>query len=98
MGAVINAIRLLGDEPEQGGLYGLYAGFQGVVNTVAAIAATYLINMSSSVTEGLRFVLVFYAALSIGAAILFFVIVAIILGSAITIYMNFGIMWQQLKS
>lgn len=72
-GAVIKAIRLLGDESEQGRLYGFYAGFQGVVNTVAAIGATYLINMSSSVTEGLRFVLIFYAALCIGAAILFFI-------------------------
>ena len=71
-GAVIKAIRLLGDASEQGRLYGFYAGFQGIINTVAAIGATYLINLFPSVSEGLKYVLIFYAVLCIGAAIVFF--------------------------
>lgn len=71
-GAVIKAIRLLGDESEQGRLYGFYAGFQGIINTLAAIGATYLIKMfPDSVTTGLKYVLIFYAALCIGAAVIF---------------------------
>lgn len=71
-GAVIKAIRLLGDESEQGRLYGFYAGFQGIINTLAAIGATYLINMfPDSVTTGLKYVLIFYAVLCIGAAVIF---------------------------
>lgn len=71
-GAVIKAIRLLGDESEQGRLYGFYAGFQGVINTVAAVGATYLINLFPSVSDGLKYVLIFYAVLCIGAAVVFF--------------------------
>lgn len=70
-GAVIKAIRLLGDEDEQGRLYGFYAGFQGVINTVAAIGATYLISLSPDPSIGLKYVLIFYAVLCIGAAIVF---------------------------
>lgn len=71
-GAVIKAIRLLGDESEQGRLYGFYAGFQGVINTVAAVGATYLINkFPGSVSDGLMYVLIFYAVLCIGAAVIF---------------------------
>lgn len=71
-GAVIKAIRLLGDESEQGRLYGFYAGFQGIINTIAAFGATYLINkFPGSVSDGLKYVLIFYAVLCIGAAVIF---------------------------
>ncbi|PMB85088.1 hypothetical protein CJ206_00845 [Dolosicoccus paucivorans] len=70
-GAVIKAVRLLGDENEQGRLYGFYTGFQGVINTVAALVATFIMSKFADMTLGFKGVLMFYAAICIGSAILF---------------------------
>lgn len=70
-GSVIKAVRLLGDEDEQGRLYGFYAGFQGLVNTVVAILASFVFARFVDQTAGLKGILFLYGALNIIGAILF---------------------------
>lgn len=72
-GSVIKAVRLLGDENEQGKLYGFYAGFQGLVNTVVAILATFVFTRFVSETAGLKGILLLYGFLNIAGAILFWI-------------------------
>ena len=70
-GSVIKAVRLLGDEHEQGRLYGFYAGFQGVVNTVVAIIAAFIFAQFADQQMGLKGILLLYGAFNIVGAILF---------------------------
>lgn len=72
-GSVIKAVRLLGDENEQGKLYGFYAGFQGIINTVVAIAASFVFGLFATQTMGLKGILILYGSLNILGAILFWI-------------------------
>ncbi|CAM3716273.1 nitrate/nitrite transporter [Erysipelothrix urinaevulpis] len=73
-GSVIKAVRMLGTEDEQGRLYGFYAGFQGVVNTVVALGAAYVFSLFAAQADGLKSVLIMYGSLNILGAVMFWVL------------------------
>lgn len=68
-GASIKAIRMLGDDSEQGKLYGFFQSFEGLMNTFSAFVAMGIFTYFTSQVAGLKFTLIFYGIMCIISAI-----------------------------
>lgn len=72
-GASIKAVRMLGDSTEQGRLYGVFQGSEGVMQTVSAFIAAGIFTYFASEVIGLKYTLIFYGIMCfISAALLQF--------------------------
>ncbi len=72
--ASIKAVRLVGDESEQGKMYGLFQGLEGLVLALASFISLALYSKYDSSVDGLKSVVNFYGILNIVAAIAVFVL------------------------
>lgn len=68
--ASIKAVRLVGDEDEQGTMYGLFQGLEGLVLALASFISLGLYSKYNSSVVGLKAVVTFYGILNIIAAML----------------------------
>lgn len=63
--ACINFIRTLGNDKEQGRLYGLFEGSRGIICTVIGLGIVAAFNAAATQLVGLRTVILIYAAINI---------------------------------
>ncbi|WPC06343.1 MFS transporter [Pseudomonas benzenivorans] len=68
--SLLKAIRNLGDDNEQGRMFGLLEGGRGVVDTLIAFSALGVFVLMGSGAAGLKSAILFYAAIDILAGIL----------------------------
>lgn len=68
--SLLKAIRNLGDDDEQGRMFGFLEGGRGVVDTLVAFAALGVFVVMGSGTVGLKSAILFYSAINIGAGVL----------------------------
>lgn len=67
--ASIKAVRLVGDENEQGKMYGLFQGLEGLVLAVGSFISLGLYSRYNSSVESLKAVVMFYGFLNLFAAV-----------------------------
>lgn len=72
--SLLKAIRNLGDDDEQGRMFGFLEGGRGVIDTVVAFAALGVFLVMGSGAEGLKSAILFYSAINIGAGVLTWVL------------------------
>ncbi|MBM3112365.1 MFS transporter [Pseudomonas arcuscaelestis] len=68
--ALLKAIRGLGNDKEQGRLFGLLEGGRGVVDTLVAFSALGVFIAMGAAEAGLKAAIVFYSLIDIGAGVL----------------------------
>lgn len=68
--SLLKAIRNLGDDDEQGRMFGFLEGGRGVVDTLVAFAALGVFVVMGSGAVGLKSAILFYSAINIGAGLL----------------------------
>ncbi|MFO1210441.1 MAG: MFS transporter [Amaricoccus sp.] len=68
--SLLKAIRNLGDDDEQGRMFGFLEGGRGVVDTLVAFAALGVFVLMGSGAQGLKSAILFYSAVNIGAGVL----------------------------
>lgn len=68
--SLLKAIRTLGDDDEQGRMFGFLEGGRGVVDTLVAFAALGVFVVMGSGAGGLKSAILFYSAINIGAGLL----------------------------
>jgi len=68
--ALLKAIRGLGDDKEQGRLFGLLEGGRGVVDTLVAFSALGVFIAMGAAEAGLKAAIVFYSVIDIAAGVL----------------------------
>ncbi|MNQ47997.1 Inner membrane protein YihN [compost metagenome] len=68
--ALLKAIRNLGDDTEQGRMFGFLEGGRGVVDTLVAFSALGVFVAMGSGEAGLKSAILFYSAIDIGAGLL----------------------------
>lgn len=68
--SLLKAIRNLGDDDEQGRMFGFLEGGRGVVDTLIAFAALGVFLVMGSGADGLKSAILFYSAINIGAGLL----------------------------
>lgn len=73
--AVINYIKTLGSDEEQGRIYGLFEGLRGFITTVLGLGIVALFNYYASQKMGLRAVIISYAIINLVFGIMTFVFV-----------------------
>lgn len=73
--ASIKVVRMLGDESEQGKLFGFNEGLSGIAGVVVSFVGLYLFEIFADITVGFQYVVCMYSILSIvcGVAIMFLV-------------------------
>ncbi|MFZ6047678.1 MFS transporter [Pseudomonas sp. CR3202] len=70
--SLLKAIRNLGDDGEQGRMFGFLEGGRGVIDTAVAFAALGVFVAMGSGAAGLKSAILFYAAIDIGVGLLTF--------------------------
>lgn len=70
--SLLKAIRNLGDDGEQGRMFGFLEGGRGVVDTAVAFAALGVFVAMGSGAAGLKSAILFYSAIDIGVGVLTF--------------------------
>lgn len=73
--ASMKVIRMLGDDSEQGKLFGFNEGLSGIAGVVVSFIGLYLFETFADVTVGFRYVVWLYSGLSILCGILLFFMV-----------------------
>lgn len=73
--ASMKVIRMLGDESEQGKLFGFNEGLSGIAGVVVSFVGLFLFETFADVTIGFRYVVWLYSGLSILCGILLFFMV-----------------------
>lgn len=73
--AVINYIKTLGSDSEQGRIYGLFEGLRGFITTVLGLGIVALFNYYASQSMGLRAVIICYAVINLVFGIMTFIFV-----------------------
>ncbi len=73
--ASIKVIRMLGDEDEQGKMFGFNEGLSGIAGVVVSFIGLYLFEVFADVTIGFRYVVWLYSGLSILCGIVLFFLV-----------------------
>lgn len=68
--SLLKAIRNLGDDDEQGRMFGFLEGGRGVIDTLVAFSALGVFVVMGSGAGGLKSAIMFYSAINIGAGLL----------------------------
>lgn len=72
---VINYVKTLAPDSEQGRMFGLFEGLRGIISTVVGLGIVALFNYWASQTMGLRAVIIAYAVINLVLGILTFILV-----------------------
>lgn len=73
--ASMKVIRMLGDESEQGKLFGFNEGLSGIAGVIVSFIGLYLFEVFTDLTTGFKYVVWLYSGLSILCGILVFILV-----------------------
>jgi sugar phosphate permease len=68
--SLLKAVRTLGDDGEQGRMFGFLEGGRGIVDTLVAFSALGVFVLAGSGAVGLKAAILFYSAVNIGAGLL----------------------------
>ena len=68
--SLLKAVRTLGDDGEQGRMFGFLEGGRGVVDTLVAFSALGVFVVTGAGAGGLKAAILFYSAVNIGAGLL----------------------------
>lgn len=72
---VINYVKTLGSDSEQGRMYGLFEGLRGLISTILGLGVVVAFNYYASQSMGLRAVIIIYAVINLVLGIITFMIV-----------------------
>ncbi len=72
---LINYVRNLGTEKEQGRIYGLLEGLRGIISTAVGLGIVAAFNMAATEALGLRSVIILFAVINIALGVITFLIV-----------------------
>lgn len=72
---VINYVKTLGSDSEQGRMYGLFEGLRGLISTILGLGVVAAFNYFASQSMGLRAVIIIYAVINLVLGIITFILV-----------------------
>lgn len=73
--ASVKVIRMLGDESEQGRLFGFYEGLSGIAGTVISFIGLYFFGKFAEITVGFKYVVWLYSISSIVCGIILYFLI-----------------------
>lgn len=73
--ASVKVIRMLGDESEQGRLFGFYEGLSGIAGTVISFIGLYFFGKFAAITVGFKYVVWLYSISSIVCGIILYFLI-----------------------